>query len=195
VSERDITTAAGHLDSDTLLDYWLGDTDAARTEAIDAHLMGCDACGALLDEVIALTRGVREAFVRGEVPSMVTGAFVERLKAAGHQVHEYRVPRNGNVVCSLAPGDDQLVSRLDAPLAGVTRVDAVFTFSFAPGRPERLHDIPFDAASGQVLFAPKMSFVRQQPSHDFVVRLLAVDPAGERELGHYTFHHVGTPAA
>ena len=185
-----------HLDRDALLDYWLGDTDADATEAIDAHLMACDDCGAVLDDVIALSRGVRDAFARGEVASMVTGAFVERLKAAGHQVHEYRVPRNGSVVCALAPGDDQLVSRLlDAPLAGVSRVDAVFTFSFAPGQPERLHDIPFDAASGEVLFAPKMSVVRQLSSHDFVVRLLAVDAGGERELGHYTFHHQRNPAA
>ena len=183
-----------HLDRDALLDYWLGDTDADATEAIDAHLMACDDCGAVLDEVIALSRGVRDAFARGEVAAMVTGAFVERLKAAGHQVHEYRVPRNGSVVCALAPGDDQLVSRLDAPLAGVSRVDAVFTCSFAPGQPERLHDIPFDAASGEVLFAPKMSFVRPLASHDFVVQLLAVDDAGERELGRYTFHHQATPA-
>ena len=178
-----------HLDRDTLVDYWLGDTDADATDAIDAHLMACNACGALLDEVVALARGVRAAFDRGAVQSMVSGPFVERLKAAGRQVHEYRVPHNGSVVCSLAPGDDQLISRLDAPLAGVTRVDAVFTFSFAPGQAERLHDIPFDAASGEVLFAPKMSVVRQLSSHDFVVRLLAVDDAGERELGRYTFHH------
>lgn len=183
-----------HVERDALLDYWLGDTDDAATAAIDAHLLACDDCGAVLDEVIALSRAVRDAFARGEVAAMVTGAFVERLKAAGHQVHEYRVPRNGSVVCAVAPGDDQLVSRLlDAPLADVSRVDAVFTFSFAPGQPERLHDIPFDAASGEVLFAPKMSFVRPLASHDFVVQLLAVDDAGERELGRYTFHHRATP--
>ena len=180
---------AGHVERDALLDYWLGDTDAAATEAIDAHLMHCDACGARLDEVIALARGVRAAFDHGEVQAMVSGPFVERLQAAGRQVHEYRVPHNGSVVCSLAPGDDQLISRLDAPLAGVTRVDAEFAFSFAPGRRERMQDIPFDAARGEVLFAPKMSAVRQQATHDFVVRLLAVDAAGERELGRYTFHH------
>ncbi|HEX6020280.1 MAG TPA: zf-HC2 domain-containing protein [Burkholderiaceae bacterium] len=181
--------SAAHIDRDTLTDYWLGDTDAEATESIDAHLMGCDACGAQLDELIALARGVRAAFDHGEVRAAVTGAFVERLEAAGRQVHEYRVPHNGSVVCSLAPGDDQLISRLDAPLAGVTRIDAEFAYSFAPGRPERLRDIPFDAAGGEVLFAPKMSFVRQLSSHDFVVRLLAVDDSGERELGRYTFHH------
>jgi len=183
------TRDTAHVDHDALADYWLGDTDAAATEAIDAHLMHCDACGARLDEVIALARGVRAAFDHGEVQAMVSAPFVERLAAAGRQVHEYRVPHNGSVVCALAPGDDQLISRLDAPLAGVTRVDAEFAFSFAPGRRERMQDIPFDAARGEVLFAPKMSAVRQQATHDFVVRLLAVDAAGERELGRYTFHH------
>jgi len=187
--------SVAHIDRDALVDYWLGDTDAAATEAIDAHLMACDDCGARLDEVIALARGVRAAFDHGEVRATVTAAFVGRLEAAGRRVHEYRVPHNGSVMCSLAPGDDQLISRLDAPLAGVTRVDAEFAYSFAPGRPERLRDIPFDAASGEVLFAPKMSFVRQQSSHDFVVRLLAIDDAGERELGRYTFHHQATPPA
>lgn len=178
-----------HLDRETLVDYWLGDTDAEATEAIDAHLLGCDDCGALLDDVVALSRGVRDAFARGEVASAVSAGFVERLKAAGRQVHEYRVPHNGAVACSLAPGDDHLVSHLDAPLAGVTRVDAVLTFSFAPAQPERLRDLPFDATGGEVVLAQKMSFVRQLPTHDLLVQLLAVDGTAERELGRYTFHH------
>jgi hypothetical protein len=178
-----------HLESDALLDYWLGDTDDAATAAIDAHLLQCDACGAALDDVIALSRGVKEAFGGGAVPSMLSAAFVERLKSAGRRVREYRVPHNGSVVCSVAPEDDLLVSRLAAPLQGVTRIDAVFTQSFAPARQQRASDIPFDAAGGEVLFAPKLSEVRGLPSHEMVVRLLAVDEAGEREVGHYTFHH------
>ena len=39
------TTHGVHPEWDTLVDYWLGDTDAAATEAIDEHLMHCDACG------------------------------------------------------------------------------------------------------------------------------------------------------
>jgi hypothetical protein len=31
--------------------------------------------------------------------------------------------------------------------------------------------------------------VRRYPTHQMVVRLLAVDAAGERELGRYTFNH------
>jgi len=183
------TASVTHPPWDTLVDYWLGDTDAATTDRIDAHLLQCDDCGAGFDEVVALARGVRNAFAQGAVPSVLTPAFVERLKAAGRRVREYSVPHNGAVVCSVASEDDLLVSRLHAPLDGVTRLDAVLTLSFMPGHEQRLSDVPFDAASGEVVFAPRLQAVRQQPTHDYVVRLLAVDGAAERELGRYTFHH------
>lgn len=183
------TPTIAHPDWDTLVDYWLGDTDAAATEAIDEHLMHCDACGPAFDEVVSLSRGVRDAFAHGAVTSMLTAAFVERLRAAGRRVREYRVPLNGSVFCSVTPEDDVLVSRLSAPLQGVTRLDAVFTLSLTPGHEERRQDVPFDAAAGEVLFMPKLGELRKHPTHDLVVRLLAVDAAGERELGHYTFHH------
>jgi hypothetical protein len=180
---------SGHLEWDALVDYWLGDTDAAATEAIDAHLMQCESCGAALDEVVSLGRGVKEAFHGGAVPSMLSAPFVERLRAAGRRLREYRVPHNGSVACSVGPDDDLLVAHLAAPLAGVSRLDAVFTASFNPGHEERLSDIPFDAAGGEVLFTPKMTEVRLHPTHELVVRLLAVDAAGEHELGRYTFNH------
>ena len=186
-------TAATHPEWETLVDYWLGDTDAATSEAIDEHLLSCDACGAGFDEVVALSRGVKEAFARGAVPAMLTVPFVERLKAAGRRVREYRVPLNGSVLCSVAPDDDLLVSRLKAPLHGVTRLDAVLTLSFMPGHEQRLTDVPFDAASGEVVFTPRLADVRRQPTHDYVVRLLAVDATDEREIGRYTFHHQATP--
>lgn len=186
-------SALPHLEWDALVDYWLGDSDAAAAEAIDAHLMQCDACGGALDEVMALARGVKEAFGGGAVPSMLSAPFVERLKSAGRRVREYRVPHNGSVVCSVAPEDDLLVSHLSAPLHGVTRLDAVFALSLEPGHESRLNDIPFDATHGEVLFAPKLAEVRTLPSHEMVVRLLAVDAAGEREVGHYTFHHRAAP--
>jgi len=180
---------ATHPDWDALVDYWLGDTDAAATEAIDAHLLQCDTCGSAFDEVVALAQGVKAAFAHGAVPSMVSTAFVERLKAGGRRVREYHVPRNGSVVCSVAPDDEVLISHMAVPLHGVTRLDAEFTLSFLPGPPERAHDIPFDTAAGAVVMLPKLAEVRQHPSHRMVVRLLAVDGAGERELGHYTFNH------
>jgi hypothetical protein len=103
------------------------------------------------------------------------------------------VPHNGSVTCSVGPDDDMLVAHLAAPLRDVPRLDAVFTYSFIPGHEERLSDIPFDATTGEVLFAPRLNEVRQHPTHEMLVRLLAVDAAGEREVGRYAFHHQAVP--
>jgi len=183
-----------HLGWDELVAYWLGDADAAATEAADEHLIHCDNCGARLDELIALSRGVHDAFVGGRVAAVLSGAFADALKAAGRRIREYRVPHNGAVHCTVRPGDELLVGRIAAPLAGVARVDALLETSLDPGHRERLKDIPFDATAGEVLLVPRIDTLRRLPSHDFSVRLLAVDAQGERELGHYRFHHRGVGA-
>jgi len=191
-----MTRTAPHPDWQALVDYWLGDTDAAATEAIDEHLLRCDDCGAVFDEIVALARGVRDAFSRGLVPSALTPDLVARVKASGRRVREYAVPPGGSVHCAVAPDDELLVSRMRAPLAGVRRLDALFSFSFAPGEAQRLQDLPFDPEAGELLLAHKLAEVRRLPSHDVTLRLLSVDDAGEREIARYTFHHrAGTPPA
>jgi hypothetical protein len=61
------------------------------------------------------------------------------------------------------------------------------------GERPALREISFDAAAGEVLFAPRLQQVRQQPSHEFRVTLLSVEDgrAAAREIGHYTFRHQG----
>ncbi len=179
---------------DTLVGYWLGETDEAATDAIDEHLLGCDACGALLDEIIALGRGVRGAFANGLVATAVGGALVERLVERGVRVRQYRVPRDGSVACTVAPDDELVVSRLQAPLAGVTRIDVVARSSLSDGE-QRRRDVPFDAASGEVVLAPKLAMVRQLPASRIEMQLIAVDAEGERLLGRYTLDHSPWKAA
>lgn len=177
-----------HIDFDRLVEYWLDETDDADTQGIDLHLLACDACGAKLDEFIALAEGVRRAFAAGLVHSFMTAAFVDRLQERGVQVREYRVPRNGSVNCSTSPQDEVVVGRMAAPLQGVSRVDAAVRVSLG-GEEAWVHDVPFDAARGEILFAPKLVELRALPAHDVHIRLLARDEQGERELGRYTFHH------
>ena len=179
-----------HLDDALLLDWWLHDTDAAATEAVDGHLMACDDCGERLDRWMALGEGVREAFRAGQVTAVLSQPFVARLRSAGLRVREYAPPPGGSVNCTVAPDDDLLVSRLRAPLQGVQRLDLQATVSLLPGHVDRLHDVPFDAARGEVLFAPRLAEVRRQPAHTFEVALLAVH-ADEppREIARYRFHH------
>ena len=184
------TGAGGHLSVDALLGYWLHDAaSAAETDAVDEHLLQCDACGETLDELVALGDGVRAAFRAGAVSAVATAAFVERLAAQGVRLREYRLPPDGSVECSVAPDDDLLVSHLEAPLAGVERLDAVAVSSLEPGVEHRLEDVPFDAEAGAVLWLPKVAQVKAQPAHTLSVTLFAVGPGGARELGRYAFHH------
>ncbi|HSW27794.1 MAG TPA: hypothetical protein VLJ62_33885 [Burkholderiaceae bacterium] len=188
-----MTAVANHPSLEVLLDYWLHDSDAATTDAVDAHLMQCDACGTTLDELIALGDGVREALRAGAVSTVVSGQFVRRLAERGLQVREYRLPHNGSVSCTLAPDDDVLVSHINAPLQGVLQLDAVMQLSTEPGVQHRLHDIPFDAQRGEVHYLPNVGQVRRLPAHTMLLTLLAVEPGGTRELGRYTFNHQPWP--
>ena len=184
------TGVGPHTAFDELVEYWLGELDDARTQVIDMHLLACDACGAQLDEVVALAQGVREAFANGLLHSFISAAFIARLVESGMRVREYLIPHNGSVNCSVSPQDEVLVGRLVAPLEGVSRVDVVVSMSLKDGE-EWVYDVPFDLTSGQVLIAPKISQVRELPMHDVYIRLLAVDDNGSRDIGHYTLHHSG----
>lgn len=184
-----MTTSPNHPSVATLLDYWLHDSDDATTEAVDEHLMQCDACGQRLDGLIALGDGVRAAFRAGAVATVTSGELVQRLAAQGLRVREYRPPRNGSVDCSAAPDDDLLVSRLEAPLQGVQRLDMLTQSSVDPKAQHRLQDIPFDPQAGEVLYVQKLTEVRQMPAHTMTVTLLAVEAAGTREVGRYAFRH------
>lgn len=170
-----------------LVEYWLGELDEPAEARVDEHLIGCGECSERLAELAALAGGIRAAFRRGAVRAFLTDAFVRRLAEQGVRLREYRVPRNGSVNCTLAPEDELLVARLQAPLAGVSRVDAI---SYrAMDAPKVFHDIPFDAASGEVVLAPEIARLRAMPAHRHRVRLVAVDASGERVIGDYTFDH------
>ena len=170
---------------ETLLAYWLGELDEAREAALEEHYLGCAACSARLAEVEALADGVRGAFAGGGVGTVVTPGFVEKLRSRGLRLREYRVPRNGSVNCTVAPEDDLLFGRMQVPLENVERVDLV---AIHDGE-HRLEDVPFDAASGEVVLAPSIAHIRTLPAHRQVVRVLAVGRDGERVLGEYTFEH------
>lgn len=184
------TATGAHLSTDALLDYWLGDSDSAATEAADEHLMQCDVCGQVLDELLALGQGIRGAWRAGLVGGAFSAAFVQRLAGQGLRLREYCVAPGGSVNCTVAPGDEMLVSHLALPsLQGVQRIDLHVEDSLDPGVRHQLHDIAFDAQAGEVLFVVKVAELRTRPAHTMQATLLAVDGAGARELGRYVFNH------
>jgi hypothetical protein len=176
----------------TLVEYWLGELDEAAEAPIDEHILGCAECSQRLAQIVALADGTRAAFIEGRVRAFVTDAFVRRAAAQGMHVREYWVPPNGSVNCSVAPEDDLLVSHLEAPLAGVSRVDAITYLDDA--QIDVFQDIPFDAANGEVVLTPNIALVKTMPSHRLRFRLVAVDPQGERVIADYTFNHTAHEA-
>jgi anti-sigma factor RsiW len=175
---------------ETLIAYWLGELPAAAQEPLEEHLFACASCSARLEELAALASGIRAAVRDGRVAAVISVPFLEMLKRQGLRIREYRVPPGGRVDCTLRADDDAVVSRMQAPLAGVKRVDALRRMEVGDEVTEtRLEDVPFDPAAGEVLHLPSAAWVRGLPANTLRVRLVAVDEAGERALGEYTFAH------
>lgn len=182
---------ASPLELAELVDYWFGDEDPDRREAVEEHLMGCDACGHRLRGVLELGEGVRRLARAGTFEVVVTPAFLERAAAQGLRTREYRVPPGGRVACTVTPEDDLLVSRLQGDFRGVTRLDVVTRME---GQPDRYsEDVPFRADASELILAQAMPALRALGRSLLRVSLVSRDVAGERLLGEYDFDHTPTP--
>ena len=182
---------------ETLLEYWMAALDEAEETAVEEHLFTCDACGGRLRATIALAEALRDVARSGSLRVIVNDSFVRQARADGRQVREYSPPRGGFVACTVSVGDDFLVSRLVADLAGVARVD-IGVYDAAGHERGRLVDVPVDAAAGAVFYQESVTFAKGAPDDVMVLRLLAVDVDEERVLGEYEMRHTRTipgPAA
>ena len=102
------------IPDDAFLDWWAGQLVPSERRRLEAHLLACDECAARLRVAGALADGVRTLVAHGRVPTVLTPGVLERLRREGRKVREYRVARGGAVHCTVAPGDDVLVARLDS---------------------------------------------------------------------------------
>lgn len=173
---------------DALLAYWLAELDPQQEAEVEQHYLGCERCSRRLAWLVDLARACRAVMHRGAVSVVLDHDFVRGLGAQGMQVREYRVARNGSVNCTVAPEDDLVVGRLQAPLQDVARLDLVYLDE--TGQPASRHrDIPFAADTGEVLLATRLASLRALPKSTVRLHLVAVGPDGEHTLGEYTFNH------
>lgn len=174
----------------TLVAYWLGELAPKQEAPIEEHLFTCASCSVRLEQLASLASGVRAVVRGGRVATLITPAFLDVLKREGLRVREYRVPRGGRVDCTLRADDDAVVGRMQVPLAGVQRLDVQMRLEVAGDVSEmRFEDVAFDPGAGEVLNLPSAAALRAMPANTLHVRLLAVEAAGERTLGEYTFAH------
>ncbi len=169
-----------------LIEYWFGELPQNEEERIEEHLLGCAQCSEGLGDLVDLGAGISSTFRNGAVGAVISATFLQKMEQEGLRLREYRVAPGGSVNCTISAADDAVVSRLQASLRGATRVDLVRLNQQGEGR---LTDIPFEPATGEVLFCPPAASLKKAPAYTEVIRLLAVDETGERPIADYTFLH------
>jgi hypothetical protein len=175
---------------ESLVGYWLGELAPEQEAPLEEHLFACASCSARLEELAALAGGVRAALREGRVKAVITPRFLEALRRQGLRIREYRVPAGGRVDCTLLADDDAVCGRMQVALAGVKRLDVRQRLDVGGEITEmHLEDVPFDPVAGEVLTFPSAAWLRKVPANTLRVRLVAVEEAGERVLGEYTFAH------
>jgi hypothetical protein len=180
-------SAAQHPDTGALLGYWLGDGDDARTRAVEEHWFGCADCAARLRDLVRLCNDVARVVRAGLVQAVLPAVFIERLRAAGIQLREYRLEPGASVACTVTPDDDLVVAHLHAPLGGVRRLDVLMNDS--SGAQLRVEDVAFDPAAGEIVYAPSIAHLRRLGVATQHVRLVSVADGAEQVLADYTFNH------
>lgn len=171
----------------TLVDYWFGELAREEGERLEEHFFACAHCAARLEELAALSGGIRAAFAGGALHAVISPAVLAKMQGEKLRLREYHLAPGGSVQCTIDAADDFVVSRLAASLAGVKRLDLEHQVEGGPA--QRFEDIPFDAAAGEVLFCPSAAALRRKPAHTARVRLIAHGEGAQRTLGEYTFDH------
>lgn len=181
------------LADQSLFDWWTGEGPAAERRAVERHVSSCDACAARAGDLAAIALAVRGLVREGELPAVVLPSVVERLLREGRRVRQYRVAPGSGVQCTVAPEDDVVLARLTAELRGVSRLDLISRVDDGPE--QRLSDVPFDPAAGELVLMASSAQLRARPTHVERMRLVALGPEGERVLGEYAFNHTPWPGA
>jgi len=169
-----------HPDLETLVAYWLRETDG--DDALEEHLLTCDACGRRVDTFIGLS-----ATLPGR--AWLPGDVVDELAAAGQHVRWYRLSPGERVACTVKPADDLVASTLRVSVAPGERVDALLEDNLGIYPRVRIEDLPVDVARGEVSLVQTAEVMRHLPAFVLHVALHAVGPGGTRPLGVYVFDH------
>jgi hypothetical protein len=168
-----------------------GDLDAADADAVEEHLLACDACSGLADRFAAIGRGIAGVVRDGQGRGTITRATAEHLRELRLPIGEYRIPAGGSVQCRLAPGDVLNMVTLEVPATGPGRIDSVLLA--ADGREiERAIDIPLDRTAGTLTLIESRQVLRALPTARLTLRLLEVDADRTRTLSEYGFDHHAT---
>lgn len=113
---------ASPIADERLIDYWTGDLPAADEPALEEHLFSCADCSARLEGVASVAGGVAALARQGRISGIISRTLLNRLQRDGVRVRQYTLDPGETVPCAAFPGDDVVVTALNANLAGVQAV-------------------------------------------------------------------------
>jgi len=174
-----------------LIAYHLGELPDDEAERLEAHYFACPHCSERLEVVSRLDEGVRGLVHAGGLMAPSTMAMIERARARGIMVREYRTDPGEHVDCTGGPEDDLLVTRYGG-LAGVTSVDVHFRGAVV-GSDQVIAmeypDAPVDQRTGDLVLVAPGAMGRSMPPVEIEVRLTVHAAGGSHEAGPYYYHH------
>ena len=170
-----------------LVDYWLDERPPGHPSTVEEHLFGCAECSARLESVATLGEAVRRLGREGRLHGGLTPLLLDQLERDGCVIRRYRAASGEAIHCTAGADDDLVVLELSADLADVARVDLLHLASDGTLL-GRTPDLPV-IGGREVVWASPGDRIRALPTAVMLVRLIAVDPGGERQVGEYTLHH------
>ncbi len=175
------------IPAEVLVDYWLDRREPEEELELEEHLFGCEECFAGLEALAALGEAVRRLGLEGRLRGGLGPSLLERLERDGRVIRRYRAAAGGHIHCTAGADDDLVVLELAADLADVERVDLLH-LSADGALLQRVRQLPV-IGGREVAWASPGDVIRSLPTSIMFVRLMAVEPEGERLLGEYTLHH------
>ena len=176
---------------EALIAYHLRELSEAERERVEEHYFACPYCSERLEVLSRLELGVRSLVHGGQLFSSSTVAMVERARARGILVREYRTDPGEHVDCTAGPDDDLLVTRYGG-LRGITAVDLHFRGQIL-GTDQLIQmeqtDAPVDQQTGDLVLIAPGALNRSMPPLDIEVRLTVHTASGSHEAGPYYYHH------
>jgi hypothetical protein len=174
-----------------VVDYWAGELTDTEEARIDEHVFACAGCARELALAEALARGIADVVRAGRVHSVVTDAMLNRLAADGVRIRMYTLDGTRPVACAVWAGDDLVVARIRADLAGIEAVTIV-TRQASGEEIGRLDDVPVRPGQQEILNAFSAAHLRLLPPTRVQVSVLAHGVGHERTLAEYTLEHGGS---
>jgi hypothetical protein len=177
---------ADPIADERLVDYWAHDLPDADVDTLEEHLFSCAACTARLEAVASVSAGVAALARQGRVSGIISRALLNRLQRDGVRIRQYTLDPGETVPCAAFPGDDVVVTAMNADLTGHRTVSLVVTGH--GGMPfGRLEEVPVPESSSGVLWATPGAFVRSMPSQQLHLTLRSND--GGEVIAEYVLDH------